>query len=253
MYQEDKHFKTPDDKQKIWRYMDFTKFLDILDKSELFFPSIEQLGDPFEGSYPKPNITFRKENPEVFFKKELLDDKYKVDYEKILKNFTRLWRSLFVVSCWNNSEHDSAALWQLYSSDSEGIAIQTTIERLKRSLKEEEQDISIGEVKYLDFQKESIPEEDYYYPFLYKRKSFEHEKEIRAVILPRPVKIGRNLLKVGRKEGYYANINPDLLIERVYVSPLSLKWKRELVESVLSKYGLRKKVRQSNLHGKPLF
>jgi hypothetical protein len=38
---------------KIWRYMDFTKFISVLDTQTLFFSRIDLLGDKFEGSVPK--------------------------------------------------------------------------------------------------------------------------------------------------------------------------------------------------------
>jgi hypothetical protein len=38
---------------KIWRFIDFTKFVSLIDKSALFFPRIDRLGDKFEGSIPK--------------------------------------------------------------------------------------------------------------------------------------------------------------------------------------------------------
>ena len=52
MFKEHQDFKTPKDNSKIWRYMDFTKFIDMLDKSALFFTRVDKLGDPFEGSCP---------------------------------------------------------------------------------------------------------------------------------------------------------------------------------------------------------
>jgi len=37
---------------KIWRFMDFTKFVSMLEESGLFFARLDRLGDPFEGSLP---------------------------------------------------------------------------------------------------------------------------------------------------------------------------------------------------------
>ena len=37
MYKENAIFKTPTDNTKIWRYMDFTKFVDIIDKEKMFY------------------------------------------------------------------------------------------------------------------------------------------------------------------------------------------------------------------------
>jgi hypothetical protein len=36
----------------IWRYMDFTKFVALLEARSLFFVRVAHLDDPFEGSFP---------------------------------------------------------------------------------------------------------------------------------------------------------------------------------------------------------
>jgi hypothetical protein len=36
-----------------WRYMDFWKFLNLINTSKLFFPNIEMLGDQNEGKIPE--------------------------------------------------------------------------------------------------------------------------------------------------------------------------------------------------------
>jgi len=38
----------------------------------------------------------------------------------------------------------------------------------------DEHDVMIGIVKYIDYQRETIPEDNALWPFLHKRKSFEH-------------------------------------------------------------------------------
>lgn len=60
MYKLHEAFNTPEERKKIWRYMDFTKFASMLEKKELFFARADKLGDPFEGSYPKENVQQRE-------------------------------------------------------------------------------------------------------------------------------------------------------------------------------------------------
>src|SRR5215207_9699692 len=48
----------PDDENvRVWRYMTFIKFVSLLDRSALFFARVDRLGDPFEGSYARRNLT----------------------------------------------------------------------------------------------------------------------------------------------------------------------------------------------------
>ena len=48
-------------------------------------------------------------------------------------------------------------------------------------------------------------------------------------------------------------VDLDELIESVYVSPMAEPWFRDVVEDVLRKYGLEKKVYHSALDDKALF
>ena len=59
MYEEHPSFKSPPDDAVLWRYMDFTKFVSLLDKRALFFVRADKLGDPFEGTITKVNVTAR--------------------------------------------------------------------------------------------------------------------------------------------------------------------------------------------------
>ena len=43
----------------VWRYMDFTKFISLLENKGLFFPVIAKLQDPFEGSFARGNEVLR--------------------------------------------------------------------------------------------------------------------------------------------------------------------------------------------------
>jgi len=38
--------------QKLWRYMDFTKFMSLLETKSLWFNRSDRFDDPFEGTYP---------------------------------------------------------------------------------------------------------------------------------------------------------------------------------------------------------
>ena len=82
-------------------------------------------------------------------------------------------------NCWHLNEHESAAMWNRYSRDAAPIAIQSTFKRLRYSLSN---DINIGLINYIDYEKESVPSSNYFNYFLHKRKCFEYECELRALI-----------------------------------------------------------------------
>jgi hypothetical protein len=56
-----KAFKKPDDPDvKIWRYMSISKFLWMLQNNALYFARSDHLGDPFEGHYPRANLSLEE-------------------------------------------------------------------------------------------------------------------------------------------------------------------------------------------------
>jgi hypothetical protein len=155
-------------------------------------------------------------------------------------------------------EEESAALWKIYCGNFSGIAIQTTIGSLKKSIANESRDIHIGEVEYIDHFSEPPSEltgDFFLKPFLYKGKSFKCENEVRAIVHLPVFKLVDNFhgKPIRGHKCCDVTIDPDLIIENVYLSPMSSKWQKKVVESLLAKHGLNKEVRQSDLNRKPIF
>ena len=86
----------------------------------------------------------------------------------------------FGVSCWHKNEYESEAMWRLHSS--ECIAVESTIGQLHSSIKNQG-NVIIENVRYMDFENDQIEKGYKHYGLFLKRKSFEHEKEVRAVLL----------------------------------------------------------------------
>jgi len=238
MYKEHPVFEKPEDVNvQIWRYMDFTKFVSLLDKSALFFSRVDRLDDPFEGSYSKANIPLR---PIVYDTQE--------NELKGLSELIQRARELFAVNCWHLNDYESAAMWKLYLKSGGGIAIRSTFNRLKNCLMDETPDVYIGEVKYIDYERDFMGEGNVLSPLMYKRESFEHERELRAVVQV-PSENGKALFS----DGLFISVDLDTLIDKIYLAPTSPKWLFELVESMTRKYGLDKEVIQSSLDDVPVY
>jgi hypothetical protein len=230
---------------KIWRYMDFAKFINLLYKKALFFPRADNLGDPFEGSFPKVNIRKRKGTLSSS------DSSFLVTLSNYYKKFVKCT----AIISWHINSNESDAMWKLYITGGEGIAIQSTIGRLKSSLKGyKSHSISLGRVAYVDYEDDRIPD-DPLSPYFHKRKSFEHEDEYRAII--QPLKNKQNgevdFRKSTLKDGIYVPIDLDKLIEHVYLSPTCPEWHKDVAQSILRKYKLNRKIKQSKLSEKPQY
>jgi len=240
-------FTQPDNKKtKIWRYMDFTKFISLLDTKSLFFTRADKFDDPFEGSYPLKNVLARKHPP---FGTPLTSGSPKTS-----PNY-KIWPRYVAINCWHENEHESAAMWKLYLKSSEGIAIQSTFLKLIKSIRTKD-DVYIGRVSYIDYEKAKLNEGNIFTPFIHKRKSFEHEKEIRAVIVKFPADKEEDSLDFSRVtigDGLGIDVNLKILIQAIYVAPGTPKWFMELISSVTSVYGYNFKIIQSKMDDGPLF
>lgn len=245
VYKEHPVFEKPEDENiRIWRYMDFTKLVSLIEKQALFFARADMLPDPFEGSSSKANIKLR---PVVY--KEKIPPKILKSFSIFLKDS----RKFTIINSWHMNEHESAAMWKIYLKTEEGVAIQSTFKRLTRSLKNE-YDVFVGKVKYIDYEKEWLPEGNIFYPYLRKRKSFEHERELRAIIQKIPVTGGKlDLKKEIFETGAYISVDLNILIEKIFVSPTAPKWFDELIKAIVRKYNLAKEVVKSNLANGPVY
>lgn len=233
------------DSMKIWRYLDFTKFVSLLDTEKLFLCRADQLDDPWEGSLSRANLDAREE-PEV---------KYLTLAQEELSDLHKFARYHMFISSWHMNEFESAAMWKLYLKSDEGIAIQSTLGDLKRSLDKSEIDVTIGKVEYIDYDKDIISEKSIVYPFVHKRKSFEHEKEIRVLkwILPQKVEGKWDLSIPNPNLGIEVDIDLNILINKVYVSPTAPPWFFDLTKSVMKKYHVKKEVIMSDMTMGPVY
>jgi len=210
----------------VWKYLDLSKFLDLLLSQKLFMSRSDKFEDQYEGTFSEPTFEEIKKlsenNPEFL-------DYYKSKREKV------------VVSSWHINEYESFAMWQIFTQNSEGLAIQSTVERLQKALKLETNfNQYIGEVNYIDYKKEHIPFDDSFFPFLFKRKSFQYEREVRIISDLSEKNITIN-------DGIKIDVNINQLIEKIYIHPKSENWYKKLVIELVSKLGFDFEIEKSDL------
>ena len=258
MYEKHPVFEPPDDENiKIWRYLDIPKFLWLIEKKSLYFSRCDLLGDPFEGSLPSSSnqVIFKAYDKKEYAKLFKIDEKD--DPEPPSSQI--LWRNDCYICSFHMNEHESAALWSIYARAKQGVAIQTTFKKLVDSLKSYKiSPVFIGKMKYIDYTRETIDLSNSFLPILYKRKSFEHERELRAVSMPIdelyvPVSPERKERKPNPPEGVSIPIDVDCFIERIYLAPTTKSWIKELLEAIIKKNGIEKPLEQSGLDATPIF
>lgn len=226
---------SPDGKDhELWRYMDFLKFVDLLQCRALWFTRLDQLDDPYEGSLTKPTADFFAEvRSRTGFRGGIMHEK---------------WRKIRCVNCWHMSDYESAAMWEIYSK-SAGLAICSRITSLEPSFPPEVTGGSwciLGDaVQYVNFSTDNMARLDEYgavvskADFMCKRMSFEHEREYR---------LATNLESCEFElTGKHIPVLLEKLISRIVISPLAPQWVAEVVQKEVMIHGLNIEVAKSDL------
>ncbi|OCL91071.1 DUF2971 domain-containing protein [Aliarcobacter thereius] len=224
---------------KIWRYMDLAKFIALLSNRALYFTSASKFNDTYEFYIPKVYTEESKNKSIENMKKKFENTKKLIEKNKMINpngyydviksmdkelelyiynknncNIEKEVRKKFGVSCWHINEYENEALWKIYTNQGQGIAIETSVEKLEQSLQFHRK-ITFDKVRYEDFNT-SIFEKNHENYWLYiKRKAFEYENEFRAVAL-----LDENYFE----KGCYINSDLDILIEKIHIAPLMPKY-----------------------------
>ena len=255
-YWEEQPFETPDLEDKLWRYMDLAKFISMLSTSTLYFAPADAFADPFEGAkgiletedkwndYYLDFFRYAIKTAPGISKEESSGEKLEITAKRLLGEMAQNGlhaRKTTCISCWHCNEFESEAMWKLYSVNvNNAVAIETTYHRLYQALGEDPY-VDIGKVQYIDYRKQYSGVGGS--AFWYKRKSFEHEREVRALI--------RNHKNDGK--GVSVPVNLDILIDKIYVSPYAPEWFSDVVRDVVKKYGIDKPVVYSSMTDIPFY
>ncbi|KZY43603.1 hypothetical protein [Oleiphilus sp. HI0086] len=235
----------PDRDATLWRFMSFAKFLSLLESESLYLTRIDGFDDKFEGAFPKKAL--EKWNATTELLRQANDSKEFSDsyWERLRKNT--------FVQCWHMNSHESDGMWKLYGHIEEAVAIKTKAIKLLRAI-HRDYGLFIGKVFYVDYDNDLgfPPVPSPVEPFFYKRKSFEHEKEVRVLIqqLFEPHYGREPLSEYGRN----LSVDLELLIEEIVIAPFAPAWLFELMQSVVKRYGLDPSlVKRSVLNEAPSF
>jgi hypothetical protein len=229
-------------KSTIRRYMPLARFQYLAETAQLWFSRVDQMKDIYEGAYPASNDTLRtvqyyqelERSPVALGKKPTLEKYLNAIHER-----NHGTRKCIYVNCWQLNEAEDIGMWERYIPDGQGIAIESTFSRLNQSfLSVFEQPIHVGNVAYSDY--ESPIDEDYQYrAFLTKRKSYDHERELRALLwLPPFTDNGINYEKHDQITGIEVKVNLKTLVHRIVISPDAPKGFISNIRALTQTFGL---------------
>ncbi len=227
MYIHDHQIKLPTDPETIvWKYMDLSKLIDLLLSRKMFMSRSDKFEDQYEGTFSEPTYEEIK--------------KLSADNPEFLQYYKQ-HREQVVISSWHLNEYESFAMWQIFTQSNEGLAIQSTIGRLQQAVSPESQFKQyIGEVNYIDYKKEYIPFDNAFFPFLFKRKSFQYERELRII-----TDVSEFDMKIDN--GLKIDVDICQMIEKIYIHPKSENWYKNLVIELVSRLGFDFGIAKSDL------
>jgi hypothetical protein len=237
---------------KIWRYLDLAKFISLLKNRSLHFTRLDQFDDPFEGTITKQKYDELVQVAQVGEREKNIPWHWQGRYFDILMAMYRRAPKCHFINCWHMNEHESEAMWKLYSKSEYAVSIQTEYRRLVSVLPDKLYNgCYIGKVNYVDHYADDIPGNNMFNYVMHKSMSLQHEREVRAVVwMGDP---GEDKIDIINRYPSSISIPVDIheLITSVTISPLAPKWMLETVIDITAKYGADLLVQESTLTRPP--
>lgn len=218
-YSDKNWFKQVDGTDTVWRYIDFSQYINLLTTGETWFSRVDQFDDPYEGMPSTKTLSASGGSNDIL--KQRFEDIQQWVY----------------ASCWHRNPVQSDGMWKLYLNGDAGVAIQSTVNNLRDAFTTDH-DLFFARVNYIDWDNDPVPFDPVIAPSLHKRESFRHEREFRVVLRH----------KLWKPERYHPYERPitdaglpvttslDNLIERVYTAPKADSWFHETVEEITEEY-----------------
>lgn len=236
MYQHRPDLDQPKDEVVLWRYFTLLKFEKLINDRSIYFCRADKFDDPLEGRTPRGTVRemYRTSPPFVASAVQMVRD---------------MFRGKTYVSCWREDQEESQSMWTSYAANATGVAVKTTVGRLKSSITAEESFV-LARVRYLDF--DSHPNvNDVHQQMLIKSVDFQGESEVRLIHLT-DVAGGRldEVMQPKIETGINLKANLYDLIEEVVIGSRASESDIERVKRRLVGINCLAKLRISNL-GKP--
>lgn len=232
----------PISSELLWRYLKTERFISLVNSSSLYFAAATQFTDPFEGAVAVMPPDFP------------VDPRYsELNHgERAFKELKRLTK----VSCWHRADYESDAMWKLYAGQSKGVAICTTLERIRAAARPFRlapeygtEDLFGGIVEYVDLVQVRM-KANMLDRFFFKHKAFSWEREFRLAI---SVRMAEEFGVQVPELGVQLSVDLDALIEKIILGPSLDSMEQGAILGAAAKVGLADRITKSTLLGQPRY
>ena len=224
--------------QKLWRYMDLSKFVSLIEKNALWLARADTFRDKHEGRFPDD---MRMAIEKAF--KGLDDDSSVVEDADDFLDYLR--KNTFI-NCWHKNFDENMVMWEIYGRDTNALAIQTTANNIRDNVSSDKLSgfsLILKSVTYKRADEISgvLPYEEC---FFIKRPHFSFEAEVRISLDT----YSRHGPTKKTPYGYYLSVSLNGFIEKILIHPDSPDWFMDAINSLTKKYGVHAPV-ERGLYG----
>lgn len=237
------HPNAPSYFSNLWRYMDFEKFESLLRQRAIYLARSDLVSDVREASLSFANLRYRSQ---VYRRQPKMARRHAL-YVRELPNIKR-WTYL---SCWRVDQNENERCWREYTASDEAVAIRTTY----RKLLEHTATIFCAGIQYIDYADTWVVETHPNWPFIYKAKDYEWEREFRVIVqrFPRAnISFDDALFYDCAAEnphrGLICSVNLPHFIDQICVSPHSSDAFFRKIQTLCADCGLGNRVAKSAFH-----
>jgi hypothetical protein len=271
VYKAHPFFECPEDETIIWKYIDLWKLKALLDDNAFYLRRADALVelDQFEGGLqPAYNECISKQIFSPDFHKYMMKLKVKSiddieicgnrywDLKEMRKRFDKIYEyflSNIFVTYWHINNEENKEMWTEYIKEKPGIAIVSTVGKLKKALEVTDLSVNIANVAYIDWENNDV---DYNIVFcgagvysiilqmlFNKTTAFKKERELRLLYTGLPDEQIYGTLLGGKFDLTHKNneisfllpIGINDLIDKIYLSPgSSLDFKNEVSQLIFN-------------------
>lgn len=221
--------------EKLWRYMDLSKFISLIEKKVLWLARSDTVRDKHEGRFPDD---MRKAIEKAYESFEHRDDSVVKDAD----DFQDYLRKNTFINCWHKNFDENMVMWEIYGRDTNALAIQTTVEKMKNSINPSNLSGYSLILKNVTYQlADEIPGVLLYEEcFFIKRPHFSFEEEVRVSLDT------YSRINPTKKTpyGYHLSVSINDLIEQILIHPDSPDWFIDVINSIVKKYEVHAPVKR---------
>ena len=232
---------TLNDDLRLWRYMDLAKLISLFEARAIWLARADTFKDRHEGRFPDEMRMLIERAYQSFPNDAHSPVKDAEDFQDFLiKNA--------FVSCWHKNIDENMVMWEIYGRETNAVAVQTTVRRLKNSVDSTRLSGHSLLLKPMIYAKSEDVQGELRYEecFFRKRPHFSFEQEVRISLDT----YSRESPLKNTPLGFSLPASIDDLIESIYVHPDSSAWFVNVVNSIAEKYAVRAEVKRGSYGNK---